>query len=393
MKTILVKYSELTLKGKNRNQFINWLIDNIKNNFKKADFLNIKFIKKYDHLLINFNDDQQEKILQILKKIIGIHSFSIIYSNLITKENIINDLKNISKKIKDSFKFRITIKNSKFAKAIFSSNQEATDFVAKEIFKLNQNISVNLKEYDYNFEIIFTQEKKYYMSFEKYFGIIGLPAGINGEGLLMLSGGIDSPVAGYLTICRGINLSFITFLTSKTSTKEVLDKIKLLSEKINKFNGKDHYLYLVNFEDMQSAIAKLKAVEYRTILLRRGFFKFANFLANKEGQKLIVTGDSLGQVSSQTLESLSVIDKATDIFTARPLICLSKEEIIRKAKEIETYQISIQKGDDMCSLFTPKNPKTKPTLEKVVYFEKQIEDYQKIIEEIYLRYVRKIKLQ
>ena len=393
MKTILIKYSELTLKGKNRNQFINWLIDNIKNKFKKANFSNINFTKKYDHLLIDFIDSDQEEILKILKNIIGIHSFSIIYSNLITKENIINDLKHIIKKTNKSFKFRVTIRNSKFAKEIFSSNQEAVIFVAKEIFNLNKNISVNLKEYDYNFEIIFTQEKKYYMSFKKDYGIIGLPAGINGEGLLMLSGGIDSPVAGYLTICRGINLSFITFLTSKTSTKEVLDKIKLLSEKINKFNGKDHYLYLVNFEDMQSAIAKLKAVEYRTILLRRGFFKFADFLANKEEKKLIVTGDSLGQVSSQTLESLSVIDRATDIFTARPLICLSKEEIIKKAKEIETYQISIQKGDDMCSLFTPKNPKTKPTLEKVIYFENQIKDYQKIIEDIYLRYVRKIRLQ
>lgn len=392
MITILIKYSELTLKGKNRNQFINWLIDNIKYRFDKKD-LEYEIIKKYDHALLNIkNFSKEEQIYQILRNIPGIHSFAPIYIQEITIENIISDLKKIITNIKKDFKFRITIKNSKFAKSFFSSNQEATIFIAKEIYKINDNVKVDLKNFDYNFELSFTQENKYHLNVIKYDGIIGFPAGINGEGLSMLSGGIDSPVASYLTICRGINLSFISFLTSNTSTKETLTKIKLLAERINQFNGKDHFLYLVNFEKMQEEIAKLKGVEYRTILLRRAFFKFANIVAQKENKKLIVTGDALGQVSSQTLESLIVVDRAIDLFTIRPLIGFAKEDIITKAKKIETYQLSILKGEDMCSLFTPKNPKTKPTLEKTIYFENKIENYQEILEEIFTRYTRKIKL-
>ncbi|CRX36990.1 / thiI / putative tRNA sulfurtransferase /:474639 Reverse [Candidatus Hepatoplasma crinochetorum] len=392
MITILIKYSELTLKGKNRNQFINWLIDNIKYRLDKNN-INYEIIKKYDHAILNAkNLKSEDEIYQILQNIPGIHSFAPIYIQKITIENIISDLEKIIANIRTNFKFRITIKNSGFAKKIFSSNQDAIIFIAKEIFKINNNLKVDLKNFDYNFEFNFTAENKYHLNVIKYNGIIGLPSGINGEGLSMLSGGIDSPVASYLTICRGINLSFISFLTSTTSTKETLTKIKLLAEKINQFNGKDHFLYLINFEKMQEAIAKLKGTEYRTILLRRAFFKFANILAEKENKKLIVTGDSLGQVSSQTLESLIVINKAVDLFTMRPLIALSKEEIINKAKKIETYQLSILKGEDMCSLFTPKNPKTKPTLEKTIYFENQIENYPKILEEIFERYTRKIKL-
>lgn len=392
MMTILIKYSELTLKGKNRNQFVNWLIDNIKYRLDKNK-IDYEIKKKYDHALLNIkNQKEEQKTYQILKNIPGIHSFAPIYSNQITIENIINDLQKIIINLKNTFIFRITIKNSKFIKNLFSSNQEATMFIAKEIFKINDNLKVNLKNFDYNFELTFTEENKYYLNVIKYSGTIGFPAGINGEGLSMLSGGIDSPVASYLTICRGINLSFISFLTSNTSTAETLSKIKLLANKINQFNGKDHFLYLVNFEKMQEAIAKLKGIEYRTILLRRAFFKFASIIAEKEKQKLIVTGDSLGQVSSQTLESLIVINKSVDLLTIRPLIALSKEEIINKAKQIETYQLSILKGEDMCAIFTPKNPKTKPTLEKTIYFENQIENYQKILEEIFERYTRKIKL-
>jgi len=185
-----------------------------------------------------------------------------------------------------------------------------------------------------------------------------------------------------MTTTRGMNVSFVTFLTPVTSDKETLYKIKELAKRVNDFNGYDQKLFVVNFAKVQAEIMKLVKEEYRITLLRRYFMRYSELLSERYGYEMLITGDSLGQVASQTIASMTLIDNSTDMLIARPLVAMSKNEIIKKATEIGTLQLSNLPGNDMCSLFTPKSPVINPKKEVILDLESKLEDMDKVLEDV-----------
>lgn len=370
---IVVRFSELSLKGGNKKEFILTLIRNI-NEKIKAENIDAKVLNKRDKLEI-ISEKNIDKIPSVLKYIVGISSHSFFYETSITKKNIEEVLNNQLLHYPKDTTFRISVKL--IDKELYDDKEKVVEWLAW--FGTNKlGFKINLKRYKIDINIRF-ENGKAIIHFGKKDGIIGLPSGVNGKALALLSGGIDSPVAAYKTISRGVNTSFITFLTSKTSNKDVLDKIKNLALQVNKYNGIPQKLFFVNFERVQIEILKLNDESYRIILLRRYFMKFAELVSKKYGYKFLITGDSLGQVASQTPESMTQINNAIKKLIIRPLVSLSKNEIIKIAEEIKTYNISIGPGDDMCSSFTPKNPIIFPKKGKIKELENMLINMEDIL--------------
>ena len=358
---IYVKYSELTLKGKNRNYFIQCLVSNIKHAFKGKKFT-LKYF--YDYLLIeDFEVNDKQFFSYLLSNIPGIHAFT--YAKEISKDlDLLVSLVSadaLEQSKNDTYKtFRLTCYRQD--KTFISSN-EVIALIAKNILQ-NTSLTVNLKKYDINWEINIKKDKIIVFNcYEK--GMDGLPIGSNGRSLVLLSGGIDSPVASRLMMNRGIRVDFITFITPPHTTQQALEKVRTLVKKIT-LNGmlQNAKLFICNFTPVMHEITHIKKTSYRITLMRRQFFNIAKKVAINNKIKVIVTGESLGQVASQTIESMETISEVLDNFLIlRPLICMNKEQIIQIAKNINTYETSILPYDDSCSLFAPKNPVTKPNIQ------------------------------
>lgn len=363
----IIFYSELSLKGKKKLYFKKILKKNISFRLNKNS-ISFKLEDGYDHFILSFDSEKENFIIELLKKISGISWFSKILEFNSDKESIESNFsKNLKFLIsKDSFSYKLEAKD--YDKNIFSSSLEFIDFLAKIIKSKYPNSKVDLENYDYKIKIQI-KKNKCVLFFDKINGLIGLPAGSNGKMLALLSGGIDSPVAAIKTITRGYNVSFITFLNYNTGTEETIEKIKSLANKINEYNGIDQELYIINFSNIQEKIASLPHKNYRLILLKRQFLKFASFIAKKNNFSALITGENLGQVSSQTIEGLASIEYNLNFPIIRPLISYSKQEIITQAKKYQTYQISIKQGDDTCKLFNPSAPVTYPKLEKTLKIE------------------------
>ncbi len=390
VRKILIRYSELTLKGKNRGYFSNKLFKNINKKFNDKN-LKYKSKKHFDRVDVFPEEKNIDIYFSILNKISGISWFSEVitskYENDSIKQHINYFLTDKNKK----FKFRISSKDR--TKKFFNSSDDLTRTVAKYILTNYKNSVVSLENYDYEIKIYINNKNEIETYILKHKGIIGLPSGVNGNGITLLSGGIDSPVAAIKSITRGIRTSFITFFSSATYEENLVKKINLIANKINEYNDVDTKLFLVNFSKIQKIVSNIKEQEYKLIILRRYFLKFTNYISSKYDFNVLITGDSLGQVSSQTLESIEVIDNASERFILRPLVTYSKEEIIFNAKKMNTYELSNMPGDDMCILFTPKNPKTKPKLSKVQEIEERIDkDIQFLFEIILEKDTKIVKL-
>ena len=385
-KHIVVKYSELHLKGGNKKQFIKVLIDNIKLRLEEQE-IEARVLDGRDRVIIE-SAKQIEEIPNVLRQIVGISSFAFCYKLSANKEAIEKLLED--KLVKNANKtFRLSVKI--VDPEPLGEKQKVIDWLAWFSTNVLQ-YKINLSNYDVDINIK-VDKGLATIFFEKEDAIIGLPAGANGKALTLLSGGIDSPVAAFKTITRGINTSFITFLTPRTSDEKTIKKITMLANQVNKFNGKNGKLFLVNFEKVQEEIMKLENSSYRITLLRRYFMRFAKIISYKYKFKFVITGDSLGQVASQTPESMSVIDNATKQLIIRPLVSMSKNEIINLSKEIGTYDISIMEGDDMCSLFTPKAPIIHPKLKKAIELELMLENMDKVLREVLDKDTRVIELK
>lgn len=364
-KIIFIRYSELYLKGKNKKQFINILSRNI--NFKLKD-LEYVLERKHDKMIIkNFKKDVGIFIKK-LKEVIGISWFCVAKRIETEKEAIKKSVLQIVERNKFNT-FRVSAKNNS---EIFSNSMDLTHFVAGVILE-NTNMKVNLENHDVDVTVR-VENNITFVYGEKIKGIDGLPSGSNGKALAFLSGGVDSPVAAYQMMTRGLQVDFITFLSPKVETEELLYKIKKLAKQVNKFNGKTGRLYIVNFQPVRHYIRNaLKKESYRIVFLRRMFAHYGNFLSKKYDYVSLITGDSMGQVASQTPQNLTAVDDASDIFIARPLIGMDKNSIIKIARKIETYNISILPGEDMCSECTPKNPVLSADMKLVKELAKDLE--------------------
>lgn len=383
-KVIYIKFGELVLKGKNRYQFSTLLLKNI----KKAlfDFKKLIFIYKYDAILIkNIPAKSFDKIFGIVKMIPGIRL--VIEANIILR-NRIKLCSFLSKKLPKKVSFTFKVRTKRIDKKYPINSLEFDRVIGNFILKKYSNAKVDVHQPQIliNIEI---NDKYFIIYWNKQKGLGGFPLGINGRVLVLISGGIDSPVASHLLMKRGFHVDFLTFISPPHTTTKSLSKTINLIKKItlSKRIEQKPILYICNFTPLQHEIAHISNHSYQITIMRRYFFRIGQYLAKLYNYSAIATGENLGQVASQTIESITTISNVIkDTIVLRPLLTYDKEEIITIAKKIGSFEISILPYPDACSSFVPTNPVTKPKitiaekLEKEMIMIKSI--YEKTIKEI-----------
>ena len=350
-KIILIKYGELTTKKANRNTFIKILNENIMNVLKKYD---VKIKKDRVRMYIEAKENELEEIVQNLKNVFGLHSIVICYK----VHNNIEEIENISLKIIKEEK-GITFKvNTKRADKDFPiPSMEMNNKIASTILK-QTNLKVDVHKPDIMLHIEIRKDFTYiYTKEEKAIG--GYPVGVQGKGLLMLSGGIDSPVAGYLSLKRGIKIECIYFESPPHTSIEAKNKVLDLAQILSKYGG-NIKIHIVPFTKLQETIYKEVPHDYMITIMRRMMYRIAEKYAQKINSKILINGESIGQVASQTLSSMQVINEVVKIPVIRPVACFDKLEIIDLAEKIGTYQTSILPFEDCCTIFVPKHPVINP---------------------------------
>lgn len=370
-KMILIKYGELTTKKANRNLFISHLYKDIKDKLK--DY-NINIIKDNSRMYIETNDDI-ESITNILTKVFGIHSIVIAYkvntNNDIIKEKALEVVRNINFKT-----FKVDTKRS--YKEFPYTSMEFNNVIGGLILKNIPNISVDVHNPEYTLKLEIRNDYTYIYT-KEIMGAGGYPNGVAGKGLLMLSGGIDSPVSGYLAMKRGIKLECIYFESPPHTSIQAKNKVKSLVKKLTNYQS-EIKLYVVNFTKIQEEIYKNADPEYMITIMRRMMYRISEKIIKRNNLYVLINGESVGQVASQTLTSMNVINNVTNIPVLRPVCCMDKLEIIDIAKKIDTYETSILPYEDCCTIFLPKHPVINPTLDKCLLYE-TLFDYEELINE------------
>lgn len=362
MKNILIHYSEIALKGKNRDFFEQQLVDNIKQALGKS----AKVSRLPGRILAATSD---EEAIFNLSSVFGISSYSpaeIVPSDFTAIKLAVLSL---AKKSQGStFKVETTRSWKQFPK----NSMEASAELGAHILKNIPSLKVDVKNPEITFRIEITKDKTFIYT-EKIKGPGGLPVGVSGRVLCLISGGIDSPVAAYFLMKRGCPVDFIHFHSYPQTDKASIEKVEELAGILNKFQPvHKSKIYLVPILEYQKEVVKCADPKYRVILYRRLMYKIAETVAEKAGIVALVSGDNLGQVASQTVENMAVIGRGIELPIFRPLIGFDKEEIITLARKIGTYDISIEEHEDCCSLFAPKNPATKARLDDIIEEEKQL---------------------
>ena len=363
-KLILIKYGELSTKKDNINFFLKKLKENIL--FALND-LDVNVTYDLGRMFIHTNENYDEVIKRV-KNIFGIHEINIGYviestDFDIVKENILELLK---EKEFTTFKVESKRANKKLNTTSVELSKNLGAYLLKNITGLkvdvkNPEVLVNV-EYRLNNTLVY---------FEKFKGLGGYPVGTLGKGLLMLSGGIDSPVAGYLTIKRGVKIEAIYFESPPHTSVEAKNKVKSLAKKLAIYNN-DIVLHVINFTKIQEEIYKNIPHDYLITIMRRMMYRISAILASRRNSKVLINGESIGQVASQTLTSMSAINEVVSIPVIRPLACFDKLDIIDIAKKIDTYETSILPFEDCCTIFVPKHPVINPIKEKCREYEELI---------------------
>ena len=370
--TILIRFGELSTKGKNRKDFINRLFRNVKDMLK--DYPELTYRKAYDRIYIKMTDEDPEEIAEKLKKVFGISSFSFTEKVASDIDTIAETCLRIAKESgKSTFKMMTKRHDKSFPMRSDAVNRECASRILK-----NTDLKVDVHDPELLIRVEIHRDETYITS-GKIPGAGGFPAGINGKVLLMLSGGIDSPVAAYQLMKRGLEVEAVHYAsppyTSENARRKVLDLAAMVSE----YQGKMK-VHVVNFTDIQLKIYQTAGDPYAVTLMRRMMFRLAERIAEENGCLAIGTGESIGQVASQTLESVACINSVIHTPVLRPLICMDKVEIIDMARKIGTYETSILPYEDCCTIFDPKNPVTKPTNKKSEYYEAKF-DYAPLLDE------------
>ncbi|MEK5037890.1 tRNA uracil 4-sulfurtransferase ThiI [Sporosarcina sp. FSL K6-3457] len=373
---LLIRYGEISLKGRNRNVFVKKLRKNIKEAL--SDLPTVALQAERDRMFLFADDkrDMEEAIIR-LPHIFGIQSFSPVAKCEATLEAIKETALRVigaGETAGKTFKVEIRRTDKSFPLVTGELQQE----IAAHVLQNFPELIVQMKKPEVLLHVEIRSEGAY-LTAKVHKGAAGMPVGSNGHSLLMLSGGIDSPVAGYLMMKRGVSIDAIHFasppFTSELAKKKVMD----LAEKLSSF-GAAVRLHIIPFTEIQQTIVNQVPDNVSMTTTRRLMLQIADQVRAEIGALAIVTGESLGQVASQTLESLTAINAVTTTPILRPLIASDKLDIIEIAQKIGTYDISIQPYEDCCTIFSPSNPKTKPRLEKVIYYE-SFSDFAPMVEE------------
>jgi len=374
-KLIIIKYGELSTKKGNIGFFISNLRKNI--NFILKD-LDHKIIYDQGRMFIYTSEDNLSLVITKLKKIFGIHEFFIGYILNTTNLEEIGDtlITLLNDKAFKTFKVISKRSNKAYPLTSLEINKELGSLVLEKIN--NIQVDIHQPELEVNVEI---RHKESLIYFAKEKGIGGYPVSSLGKGLLMLSGGIDSPVAGYMAMKRGIKIECLYFEAPPHTSLNAKQKVISLAKKLSEYNG-DIKLHIINFTAIEETIYKTIPKEYLITIMRRMMYRISAIVAAKSRCKAIINGESIGQVASQTLTSMAVINNAIDKLVIRPLACLDKLEIIKLAENIDTYDTSILPYEDCCTIFVPEHPVINPSLNKCLKYEELINYKQMIYEAI-----------
>lgn len=375
-RVISVSFGEVALKGQNRYFFEDKLIRNIKNISKGLG--HIKIYKEQSKIYIESEEEHQEEIIKRLKRIFGIVNISPCYRI----EKDIDEIKKNSLKILEEARSKREIKTFKVdvnrADKRFQPNSaELAKEVGAYILKNSEGLSVNVHNPDIYVYIDIRTKCYVYTDKIKAFG--GLPVGTNGKGLLLLSGGIDSPVAGFLIAKRGVKINAVHYHSYPFTSERAEEKVKTLAEILANYCG-NIKLYSVNLLNIQKEINEKCPEDEMTIISRRFMMRIAEKIAIKEEMDALITGESLGQVASQTINGIHVTNSAVSLPVLRPLIGMDKVEITEISKEIGTFETSILPYEDCCTVFLPKHPVTRPKLKDIEESEKAL-DIEKLVDE------------
>lgn len=370
--SLMIHYGELSTKGNNRKLFIDKLAKNVRHALKKFPGCEVK--GNHDFLSVSLGEEDADAVLSVLQEVSGIQKISLVAK----VEKDVEAIKTASLELlKDegdkAFKIEVKRVDKSFPLDSYGLCVEVADYLLDRT-----SLKVDLHNYDLMLRII-VRENAAYLSCKEVQGLGGYPLGMNGKVLLLLSGGIDSPVAAYKLLRRGIKVEGLHFASPPYTSSRVLDKLEDLLKALNAFQPSIR-LHVAPFTKLQEAIYEHVPEPYCITVMRRMMLRIATKVAAKKGCLALATGESIGQVASQTIDSLYVINDVTNLPILRPLCCDDKVSIIALAKKIGTYDISIRPYEDCCTIFKPKKPKTKPHLEDCLYYESKF-DYRSFIDE------------
>jgi tRNA uracil 4-sulfurtransferase len=366
---ILVRYAELSVKGKNRKKFERQLEMNIRRSLKS--YPQAKTFRTFGRMYVELNGEPFKDVSEVLKDTFGISSFSPVVRTELQEQKIFEAAHRVTadslKGNPGSFKVSVRRINKSFPTGSQEMNQQTGSYVLKRI----ENLSVNVRRPDVEVHVEIRDDAAY-ISGEIIRGAGGFPVGTSGKALLLLSGGIDSPVAGFLAMKRGVTLEAIHFHSPPYTNEQARKKVEELGNILSKFGGRVR-LHIVPFTKTQLAIHKQIPDNCEITVMRRFMLRIAEETARRSSIKALINGESLGQVASQTLESMFAINEVTSMPLLRPLITMDKLEVIDLAKKIGTYETSILPYEDCCTIFLPPDAKTRPKLEKIEFYESFLE--------------------
>ncbi|HFI2659825.1 TPA: tRNA uracil 4-sulfurtransferase ThiI [Streptococcus suis] len=365
---IMIRYGELSTKGKNKMRFVNKLRNNIKHVLSVYPEVTVYFDRDRGHVYLNGADYQE--VSASLKKIFGIQNFAPSYkiekSVPALKEAVVEIMQSI---YKEGMTFKIAARRSDHSFELDS--RDLNQVLGDAVFTAIPNVQVQMKSPDITLRVEIRPDATY-ISHEEIKGAGGLPVGTSGKGTLMLSGGIDSPVAGYLALKRGVEIEALHFASPPYTSPGALKKAHDLTRKLTAFGGNITFIE-VPFTEIQEEIKEKAPEAYLMTLTRRFMMRITDRVREERGAMVIINGESLGQVASQTLESMQAINAVTNTPVIRPVVTMDKLEIIDIAQEIDTFDISIQPFEDCCTIFAPDRPKTNPKIKNVEQYEARMD--------------------
>lgn len=371
-KVILIKYGELTTKKANRNLFINIITDNIRAALSNYD-VNIE--KNRVRMFITTSPSSFDEVLSILQNIFGIHSIVVAYKVNTNIDTIYSSVLEVASSV-DFSTFKV--ETDRADKSFPITSPDFSRNIGAHILKNIPGKKVDVHNPDYLLRLEIRHDYTYIYS-KEIKGSGGYPLGVAGKGLLMLSGGIDSPVAGYLAMKRGIKLECIYFESPPHTTPAAKNKVESLVRILNKYQPSIR-LHVINFTKIQEAIYKNIDPTYMITIMRRMMYRITEKVLRERKCYVIINGESVGQVASQTLTSMQVINNVTNLPVIRPVACFDKLEIIDISRKIGTYETSILPYEDCCTIFLPKHPVINPDLSTAIKYENSF-DYATLIEE------------
>lgn len=372
---IMVRYGELSTKGKNRKSFIMQLAQNVRSAL--SDFPNIKIKADRDRMHLLLKDEDSHRVIEKLQKVFGIQNFSPSIKVEKSIPALITAVQTVMKEIYTGTEsFKITAKRSDHD--FEQTSEELNLTLGNAVIDIFPDIQVQMKRPDINLRVEIRMDAAY-ISYETIQGAGGLPVGTSGKGMLMLSGGIDSPVAGYFSMKRGVEIEAIHFASPPYTSEQALQKAKDLTAKLAPYVGSIQFIE-VPFTKIQETIKEMVPQGYWMTLTRRMMLRITDEICKLRNGLIILNGESLGQVASQTLQSMVAINEVTNRPVVRPVATMDKLEIIEVAQKIDTFELAIQPFEDCCTIFAPPQPKTRPKLEKVHEYEKRF-DVEGLIQE------------